>query len=154
MAGEVKEYVSVSEKDFWQRKSMELTVNGRVLDSNLQKVIAEKVADLNAKIDNKYDAWISDFKGTENISDSERKILADQLKEVVKWFNELIAKLDAEYIGKTQENQWQIKTEVSSFFSDKNIFVTKGQWLASIAAYAGMNREAAAPVETKKMSLN
>jgi len=35
---------------------LELTINGRVLDSNLQKIVDAKVADLNVKIDAKYDA--------------------------------------------------------------------------------------------------
>lgn len=154
MAGEVKEYVSVNEKEFWGKKTLELTVNWRVLDSNLQKIVDTKVAELNAKIDSKYDVWLMDFNWKESVSSWEAQKLTAQLKEVIKWFNAEIARIEQEYIWRTKDNQWEIRTEISQYFSDKSIFVEKWKWLAALGGYAKMDRGDAAPVREKELPLN
>lgn len=154
MAGEVKEYVSVNEKEFWGKKTLELTVNWRVLDSNLQKIVDTKVAELNAKIDSKYDVWLMDFNWKESVSSWEAQKLTAQLKEVIKWFNAEIARIEQEYIWRTKDNQWEIRTEISQYFSDKSIFVEKWKWLAALGGYAKMDRGDASPVREKELPLN
>lgn len=150
---EVKEYVSVNETDFWWKNTLELTVTGRILNSHLQKIVDAKVRELNAKIDVKYDAWLTDFKWTENLSSDEIKKLSFQLKDVIKWFNEEIAKIEQEYIWKTAENNWQIRTEILQYFSDKSLFVENWVWLAALRWYANMDREVAQSSRTKELPL-
>lgn len=150
---EVKEYVSVNEKEFWGKKTLELTINWRVLDNDLGKIVADKVAELNSKIDNKYDVSMMD-EWAENISSLEAQKLTAQLKEIIKWFNEEIARIEEEYIWRTEENQWEIRAEISQYFSDKSIFVEGSVWLATLRAYANNNRNGAAAPREKELPLN
>lgn len=151
---EVKEYVSVNEKEFWKNKTLELTINGRILDSNLQKIVQWKIDALNLKIDWKYDAGITDF-SWENISTEEKiKLIAD-LHTIIKWFNEIIANMTDQYIWETQEKETDIQAEISAYFSDKSLFVNQWRWLVSaLRGYAGMTASEAAPIKAKILPLN
>jgi len=152
---EVKEYVSVNEKEFWGKNTLELTINGRVLDSNLQKIVDAKVADLNVKIDAKYDAWLKDFKWTENVSSDEAKKLSSQLKEIIKGFNSEIARIEQEYIWRIDKNIWQIRTEIANYFLGKSLFVEKWPWVVSaLRWYSSMDRDIAKQNKEKELPLS
>ncbi|MDD2891859.1 MAG: hypothetical protein PHQ95_02735 [Candidatus Gracilibacteria bacterium] len=151
---EVKEYISVNEKEFGKNKTLELTINGNILDSNLQKIVQDKVNDLNTKLDNKYDTSVMD-NGDENIGDAEKARLTAQLKDIIKGFNTLIAQIEEDYIGQTKEKQTEIKTDISTYFSDKSLFVEQGKGVASaLRGYAGMDASDAAPARAKELPLN
>mgnify|MGYP003613714371 CR=1 FL=1 len=139
---EVKEYVSVDEKKFWQEKSLNLTVKWSILDSNLRKKVTVKLDQLNAKIDKSYDVTVLD-NWDKDIWTAEIKNLTEQLKKNVAWFNEEISKIEQKYIWRTVENQWLIQSEISQYFSDKSIFTPESAWLASLTAYRSGDREMA-----------
>lgn len=135
---EVKEYVSVSEKNFWRAKTLELTLNGRVLNNDLKGIVESKIASLNAKLDAAYNvSGMNMDKWQNKISEQEWKRLALDLKKIIQWFNEVISQMESEYLWKTWENTWKIRTEISEFFSDKNIFLVKrASWIQALAWYA------------------
>lgn len=139
---EVKEYVSVDEKKFWQEKSLNLTVKWSILDSNLRAEVTAKVDQLNAKIDKSYDVSVLD-NWDKDIWKDEIKKLTEQLKKIVAWFNEEISKIEQKYIWRTAENRWNIQAEIWQYFSDKSIFTPESAWLSWLSGYASGNREMA-----------
>lgn len=150
---EVREYISVNEKEFWEEKTLELTIKWRVLDSDLQDIVNSKINNLNTKIDTQYDVSLFD-KWEQKLSSHEAKVLSDQLKDVINGFNQEIERIESEYIWSINENRENIQNEISNYFSDKSLFIKKWVWLAAIWAYASMSREDALPYKEKELSLD
>lgn len=150
----IKEYVTIKEKDFWKKESLELNISWRILDSDLRKVVEEKVSELNKKIDAKYDVWIAFLDNWEFwISDIEKDRLISQLREIIRGFNEEISRIEEEYIGIVAENIQQIREDINSYFQGKSLFVETSSWLWSLRAYAMIDRDMASFRETKKLEL-
>lgn len=133
MTEAAKDYITVNEKGFWKEKSLDF--NPHILDQNLQGIVQAKLTDLNAKLSDKYDVGMTDFSGSEKLSDAEIKVITAQLQEVAKWFNTLIDQLAENYIWKTEESKQEIQAEITGFFSDKSLFVN--EWTGMVAALSG-----------------
>jgi len=125
MSPENKEYVVVNEKDFWGKKTLELTTQWQILNTELRGIVNSKISDLNLKINNFYKNWL--FEKWENsISEKEQKELSSKLKEIINWFNEEIRRIEEEYIWKVDKNKQKIEWEIQAFFWDnKSIYIEK-----------------------------
>lgn len=152
---ETQEFVSVKEKEFWEKKSLELTINGQILNSDLKSMVESKVRELNTKIDATYKVWMLDFNGNNKVSEAEKQKLVQQLKEVIKGFNDLIWRTNEQYIWRISENKQKIQWDIWGYFLDKNLFVEKSSWFASaLRWYASMDPEMARTQKEKELSLN
>ncbi len=118
-------------------------------------MVESKVRELNAKIDATYKVWMLDFNGNNKVSEAEKQKLVQQLKEVIKGFNDLIWRTNEQYIWRISENKQKIQWDIWGYFLDKNLFVEKSSWFASaLRWYASMDPEMARTQKEKELSLN
>lgn len=128
--GVPKNYVEISEKDFWKQKSLKLTIKGSILREWLQIEVKKAIDKINLKIDEWYDMkWLNLDNWEYKVNQREREQLLNKMRDIVMWFNEEIARLDEKYIWATVENRDNISKSISAYFSDKSLFVANDQFL-------------------------
>lgn len=120
MTPEVKEYISVNEKDFWKKESLQLTNLWKNLDSNIRTKVLDKITKINAKLDDNYDVSVLD-NWKYDISETQKPKLIEQLKEVIKQFNVEINRIVNDYWNTSSLYLNEISSELSTFFDWKNL---------------------------------
>ncbi len=164
MAPEVKEYISVNEKDFWKKESLKLTTNCVVLNQELKDIVTNKIIALNKKIDETYNVgwffnvgWLID-KGVFQIWESQKTMLLKQVRAVIQDFNTLIQEKKDIYDSWNREKMWDIQKDITELLWSKSIFLTNtlqtGQLRSAIQWYVTTNREELPKSETMAMNFN